>query len=103
MTSANTLKQIIIEDLKLHTLNQGSQERILDDITELIFRKVMLVVFPKLGEGEKQELEDMLVRGSSDSDIIDFLQAKIIDLDKLVKQEMDVIMTDLKGFLASKK
>lgn len=83
------LKTNLIMALHLDTLPEAEQEKVLLDVGEIIYKKVLLRVLDELSEKDKDEFDVLLADHAGDEDaIFSFLSAKIPNLEAVVNEEI---------------
>jgi len=86
------IKEEIMKDLGLEKLSQKKQDDILVKMGEVILKKIFIETVDRLDSKDRKTFEKMLKSGKKAEDIEKFLNEKIDDYDKIVKD----IITDLK-------
>lgn len=85
----DVLKQNMVKDLGLDKLAPQEQEEALLTMGRLLFQAVIARVLEVMNEADKEEFEILLSDKSVDSGVVyEFLQKKVEDLDKIVKEEI---------------
>ncbi len=83
------LKKNIINDLGIDALPQEQQEEALLRIGNIIFQGVLARVLELMSDGDKSELEKLLMEKSGSPEaILDFLRLKVDNLDAIVGEEV---------------
>jgi hypothetical protein len=83
------LTQNIVKELGLDNLPEDKQVEILEKIGQIIFQSVLIRVLTVMNEEDKDEFDKLLSEKANDSDaVLQFLQAKVPELDEIVKDEV---------------
>jgi ElaB/YqjD/DUF883 family membrane-anchored ribosome-binding protein len=94
----NFLEKNIIEELGLETLPEEQKITLLEQMTTLVQKRVMLRIMEVLTEVEKDEFEKLLEEKGEDAiEIANFLREKIPNLDELVKEEIVKLKKEVIG------
>lgn len=89
MAKNSFLSKDAVADLGLDHLPPAEQEKVLLQIGDIIFKKVMLRVVDELSESAKDEFTKLLDSQSQDQDaVLNFLQKKLPDFNFLVNEEV---------------
>ena len=99
MLETKKLQKLIIDDLGFTTLDQKQKDSLVEKISNVVFRKVLLIALPSLPKSDKDKLSDMLKSDEGAQSVASFLQSKVKDFDKIVLQEIDNIKKETKNFL----
>ena len=99
MLETSKLQKLIIDDLGFQTLDQEQKDNLVEKISYVVFRKVLLIILPSLSKSDKNKLSDMLKSEEGADKVVNFLQNKVKDLDKLIWSEISNIKKETKSFL----
>jgi ElaB/YqjD/DUF883 family membrane-anchored ribosome-binding protein len=85
----NLLESNIIEELGLESLPEERKIAIVQMMTDLVQKRVMLRIMEVLSETEKDEFEKILKEKGEDApEASEFLKEKIQNLDEIVREEV---------------
>jgi len=94
----NLLEANIIEELGLESLPEERKIAIVQMMTDLVQKRVMLRIMEILSEAEKDEFEKLLKeKGESAPEVAEFLKEKIPNLDEIVKEEIIKVKEEALG------
>lgn len=78
----NLLNKDISEELGINHLEPEKQQKLLEKVGELMFQNVIIRIFEILKEEDKNQLEILLERNNTD-EIMEFMEVKVPNLDKI--------------------
>lgn len=90
------LQQNIIKVLGLEALPDERKLALLDKMTDLVQKRVSLKILEQLQENDKQELEQIMKKGSPEK-LGAFLSKKVPNLEELLKQEITTLKQEMKN------
>lgn len=94
----NLLEANIIEELGLESLPEERKIAIVQMMTDLVQKRVMLRIMEILSEAEKDEFEKLLKeKGEGAPEAAEFLKEKIPNLDEIVKEEIIKVKEEALG------
>ena len=85
----DTLQQNIIRALGFEDVPVGEQEELMESVGQVIYEGVLIRAMRILTEKERIEFEILLDDEVSSQHLIEFLEEKIPEFGKLVKEEVD--------------
>jgi len=80
----NAMREELAKELGIETLSVEEQERLIDMAIETLIREIYIQTIEKLGEAGGKEYEALVTRGGSETEMTDFLRARIPDYDNFV-------------------
>ncbi|MAG44707.1 hypothetical protein CL633_02355 [bacterium] len=86
--SDDILKQNIIKELGLEKLPDERKIALLDKMSELIQKRLILRVLEILQEDDKKELEKIMEQKSAPDKVGQFLQKKVPNFEEVIKEEI---------------
>lgn len=93
----NVLREDLAKELGVETLPPEEQERLIDMAIETLIKEIYIQTVEKLGEAGGKEYEALVAReGSTETEMTDFLKARIPDYDNFVAKIVMDFKRDMK-------
>lgn len=94
----NILEQIF-KELQLKNLSPKMQGEILEKMTELFLKRIVIKVLETLPEGDREEFSQIQESGNSEK-MLNFLRYKIEEFDEIVEKGLDEFKKETKQTVA---
>lgn len=89
MPNLSFLSKDIVKDLGLDKLTPSEQEKMLLQIGDIIFKRIMMRVVEELDEATKNDFDKLLDSPNKDQNtILNFLQERLPGYDSLIAEEV---------------
>ncbi len=96
MTDEEILQLNLLTALGLEDVSEEQKIQLINDITDLVQRRVMLQVVSVLSDQDNSELDKLVQnKGAGDPAVADFLQEKVPNLLDIFKQELITVKREL--------
>lgn len=95
MPQFSSLQTDILSELGISQLPEEKQEEVLTAMTEVILKRIALVVLGELGEENRKEFDAISAEGDADK-MNDFLSQKISNYDQKVQDEIGKFKQEMK-------
>ena len=92
----------ILEDLGLLDLPEERKAELLDKMSDLIQKRVLLRIVKMLSDKDKNDLDKVLEKGDA-VQIQDFLMSKVPNLDEITQEEVNDFKKEVKAHVANLK
>jgi hypothetical protein len=98
--AGNMIERNILTELGLDRLSPEKQEETLLQIGRLIYQAVLIRALDRLSEEEQKDFERILNEHPDDeSMLVNFLEAKVPDLDRIIQEEVQKFKDETSALL----
>jgi hypothetical protein len=90
------IKEAIFKELNLEGLDDNKKDELLEQIGEVILKKIFIETMERLGDQDRVEFEQILDKEASPEEIEKFLSEKVPDFEDMVSKIVIELKEDLK-------
>jgi len=98
MISFADIQKRVVEELDIADLSPEDQERVVDELGGMLYKRMLMSIFDKIPENEHGRLKQLIDSGM-DSEITELVHKHIPDVGAVIAQEFETSMQDYRAAL----